>query len=582
MIKLIRRFFRLAGNHGGRIKIAFAFSFLRLLLSKAPIVLALFGLVAFYEDAADARLCIGLGAAMAACLALQALCAYASDRLQASTGYLIMADKRVELGAHLRRMPMGYFTEGAIGKISSVLSTDMVFIEETVTPAIADLMGHMFTQAIMLIMLAWVSPWLALLALVVLLAIVAVAKRARTSALTDSATRQNQIERLTTAVIDYLEGMSIIKAYNLLGEQSAELRENFGRSCEENIAFERHQTAWERLLYVLYAAGAVAILVAAIALQSAGLLTAPFAVGLMLFVFDVFAPIKALNGDTTRLTVMSSCLDRIEDIMDRAELPDEGVQHLPAEPATGTPEIEFRNVSFSYGEDEVLHGVSFAQVPGTMYALVGHSGSGKSTMANLLARFWDTSGGSVQVRGLDVRDVPLSELMDSISMVFQQVYLFQDTVYNNILMGRPDATREEVEEAARKARCHEFICALPEGYDTVVGEGGANLSGGERQRISIARCILKDAPIVILDEATASVDADNESAIQQAVNELCAGKTLLVIAHRLNTVKNANRILVVDDGRIAQSGTHEELAASAGIYRDMVDAQGRGAGWLGL
>lgn len=224
MIKLIRRFFRLAGNHGGRIKIAFAFSFLRSLLSKAPIVLALFGLVAFYEDAADARLCIGLGAAMAACLALQALCAYASDRLQASTGYLIMADKRVELGAHLRRMPMGYFTEGAIGKISSVLSTDMVFIEETVTPAIADLMGHMFTQAIMLIMLAWVSPWLALLALVVLLAIVAVAKRARTSALTDSATRQNQIERLTTAVIDYLEGMSIIKAYNLLGEQSAELR----------------------------------------------------------------------------------------------------------------------------------------------------------------------------------------------------------------------------------------------------------------------------------------------------------------------------------------------------------------------
>ncbi|WP_448984002.1 ABC transporter ATP-binding protein [Olsenella uli] len=581
MIKLVRRFFRFAGNYGGRIKVAFVFSFLRSLFSKAPIALALFGLVAFYESTADARLCIGLGAAMAVCLALQALCTYASDRLQASAGYLIMADKRMELGAHLRRMPMGYFTEGTIGKISSVLSTDMVFIEETVTPAIADLMGHMFTQAIMLIMLAWVSPWLALLALAILLAVVAVAKRARTSALADSATRQGQSERLTTAVIDYLEGMPIIKAYNLLGEQSAELRENFDRSCEENIAFERHQTAWGRLLYVLYAVGAVAILVVAIALQSAGLLTAPFAVGLMLFVFDVFAPIKALNGDTTRLTVMSSCLDRIEDIMGRAELPDEGTRHLPTEPATETPEIEFKNVSFSYGEGEVLHGVSFAQMPGTMYALVGRSGSGKSTMANLLARFWDTNGGSVLVRGQDVHDVPLSELMDSISMVFQQVYLFQDTVYNNILMGRPDATREEVEEAARKARCHEFICALPDGYDTIVGEGGASLSGGERQRISIARCILKDAPIVILDEATASVDADNESAIQQAISELCAGKTLLVIAHRLNTVRNADRILVVDDGLIVQSGTHEELTASAGIYRDMVDTQGKGAGWLG-
>lgn len=581
MIKLVRRFFRFAGNYGGRIKVAFVFSFLRSLFSKAPIALALFGLVAFYESTADARLCIGLGAAMAVCLALQALCTYASDRLQASAGYLIMADKRMELGAHLRRMPMGYFTEGTIGKISSVLSTDMVFIEETVTPAIADLMGHMFTQAIMLIMLAWVSPWLALLALAILLAFVAVAKRARTSALADSATRQGQSERLTTAVIDYLEGMPIIKAYNLLGEQSAELRENFDRSCEENIAFERHQTAWGRLLYVLYAVGAVAILVVAIALQSAGLLTAPFAVGLMLFVFDVFAPIKALNGDTTRLTVMSSCLDRIEDIMGRAELPDEGTRHLPTEPATETPEIEFKNVSFSYGEGEVLHGVSFAQMPGTMYALVGRSGSGKSTMANLLARFWDTNGGSVLVRGQDVHDVPLSELMDSISMVFQQVYLFQDTVYNNILMGRPDATREEVEEAARKARCHEFICALPDGYDTIVGEGGASLSGGERQRISIARCILKDAPIVILDEATASVDADNESAIQQAISELCAGKTLLVIAHRLSTVRNADRILVVDDGLIVQSGTHEELTASAGIYRDMVDTQGKGAGWLG-
>lgn len=581
MIKLIRRFFRLASAYGGRVKVAFVFSFLRSLLSKAPIALAFFSLIGFYEGTTDVQLCINLGVAMAVCLALQALCAYASDRLQASAGYLIMADKRMELGAHLRRMPMGYFTEGTIGKISSVLSTDMVFIEETVTTAIADLMGYMFTQAIMLIMLAWVSPWLALLAFVILLAIIAMARHARTSALADSATRQEQSEKLTNSVIDYLEGMPIIKAYNLLGAQSAELRKNFDRSCEENIAFEHHQTTWERLLYLLYAIGAVAILVAAIALQDAGLMAGPFAVGLMLFVFDVFAPIKTLNSDTTRLTVMNSCLDRIEDVMRQAELPDEGAQHLPSESAGGTPEIEFKNVSFSYGDNEVLHDVSFAQNPGTMYALVGRSGSGKSTMANLLARFWDTSGGSVLVRGLDVRDVPLAELMDNISMVFQQVYLFQDTIYNNILMGRPDATREEVEAAARKACCHEFINRLPDGYDTVVGEGGATLSGGERQRISIARCILKDAPIVILDEATASVDVDNEGAIQQAIGELCAGKTLLVIAHRLNTIRSADRILVIDGGRITQGGTHGELTAAAGIYRDMVEAQGKNASWLG-
>ena len=200
-------------------------------------------------------------------------------------------------------------------------------------------------------------------------------------------------------------------------------------------------------------------------------------------------------------------------------------------------------------------------------------------MANLLARFWDVGSGKVLVRGKDVRDVRLADLMDHISMVFQRVYLFQDTIYNNIAMGRPDAAREEVMEAAKKARCYDFIMALPNGFDTVIGEGGESLSGGERQRISIARCILKDAPIVILDEATANVDADNESYIQQAISELCKGKTLLVIAHRLNTIRNADQILVIADGRIAQSGTHEELMEAGGLYRDFVTVRQQSQGW---
>ena len=214
-----------------------------------------------------------------------------------------------------------------------------------------------------------------------------------------------------------------------------------------------------------------------------------------------------------------------------------------------------------------------------MTALVGASGSGKTTIANLLPRFWDIERGSILVRGKDIRDVTLASLMDHISMVFQRVYLFQDTVYNNIAMGRTDATEREVIEAAKKARCYDFIQALPDGFNTVIGEGGASLSGGEQQRISIARCILKDAPIVILDEATASIDADNESYIQAAISELVRGKTLLVVAHRLHTIAGADQILVIDDGKIAERGTHTELMSADGIYRDMVTKRAAASGF---
>lgn len=264
---------------------------------------------------------------------------------------------------------------------------------------------------------------------------------------------------------------------------------------------------------------------------------------------------------------MSACMDRIEEVFAAKELDDSGTR---TDFDTSAPEIEYKNVSFAYGESDVLKGISFKADKGEMISLVGPSGSGKSTIASLLARLWDVRSGEILLRGRDIRSIPLAALMDNISMVFQRVYLFKDTVHNNIAIGRPDATREQVIEAAKKARCYDFIMQLPDGFDTVIGEGGASLSGGQAQRLSIARCILKDSHIVILDEATASVDADNESYIQAAISELCKGKTLIVIAHRLNTIVSADKILVIKDGQVAESGTHQSLLQQGGIYSSMV------------
>ena len=577
MIKLMKRILAVSGKYKRRIQLAFVFSFLKSLLAKAPIMLAFLVLAGFYEGTLAAVDCLWYGIAMVACVLLQVVFHHIADRLQSAAGFMVFSDMRMELGAHLRRMPMGYFTEGNISKISSVLSSDMVFIEENCMTVLADMMSYIFAEAIMVIFLLFFNIWIGLAALAIIGIILLIARSMKKEALRDSKDRQEQNENLTEAVLDFVEGIGIIKTYNLLGEKSKELTENFEKSCETNIRFEENHSPYQLWMNIVYGLGVAAIVALSFFLNNQALLSVTFLVGVMLFVSDLFGPIKALYTQATRLTVMNSCMDRIEEVFGEKELPDNGKSSIPEN--SEAPEVEFQNVRFAYGEKDVLHNISFALPQHNMAALVGPSGGGKSTVANLLARFWDVGSGKVLVRGKDVRDVRLADLMDHISMVFQRVYLFQDTIYNNIAMGRPDAIREEVMEAAKKARCYDFIMALPNGFDTVIGEGGESLSGGERQRISIARCILKDAPIIILDEATASVDADNESCIQQAISELCKGKTLLVIAHRLNTIRNADQILVIADGRIAQSGTHKELMEAGGLYRDFITVRQQSQGW---
>ena len=567
MIALMQRILRLAEGYRTRIRLAAVCSFIKALLGKAPIVLAYFMIAWFLNGNMNGKNCLFVGAALLICLALQCLFQNLADRMQSGAGFEMLADLRKKLGAHLRRLPMGFFTEGNIGRISSVLSTDMVFIEENLMMVLADLMSYLFSAAIFVIFMFLFDWRIGLASLIVTAAIYGIGEAMKKNTLMHSAERQAAAQQVTDAVIDFTEGIGIIKTYNLLGEKSKELTESFAINCDKNLRFEKDYAPWSVAIYSAYGLGTAAMLGLSWILYQDGTLALSVFIGMLLFMFELFAPLKAFYGQVARLTVMNACLDRIESIFEEKELDNSGTASVPAE---GVPEIEFKNVHFGYDEREVLKDVSFTVPKDSMTALVGPSGSGKTTIANLLPRFWDVQKGSVLLRGTDIRSVPLAKLLDNISMVFQRVYLFQDTVYNNIAIGRMDATREEVEEAARKARCYDFIMALPQGFDTVIGEGGASLSGGEQQRISIARCILKDAPIVILDEATASVDADNESHIQAAISELVKGKTLLVIAHRLNTVRNADQILVVENGCIAECGSHDALMAADGLYHTMV------------
>ena len=567
MTGMIKRILDVSGKYRGRIYGALCFSFLKGLMMKAPIILTYFIVTTYLDGTITMNAALYGTIALVGSVVLQAIFQYLADRLQSAAGYMIFADMRMKLGEHLRHLPMGYFTEGNIGKISSVLSTDMVFIEENCMMVLADMMSYLFSQAIMIVFM-FIFDWrLGVASLIITGFMVLLGRGMMRNDLVHSNEKQGASEAQTQAVIDFTEGIGIIKTYNLMGEKSKELTDSFEENCRVNLDFEFSHHPYKRGVFLIYGIGTVIMLALSAFLYQSGFMELNFFIGMLLCLFDLFVPIKSFYDQEARLTVMSACMDRIEALFAEKELDDNG----RLEPAdTDAPEIEYKNVVFAYDKKDILKDVSFRSDKGTMTALVGPSGGGKSTIASLLTRFWDVKSGEILLRGTDIRSIPLSVLMDNISMVFQRVYLFQDTVYNNIALGRPEASRDEVVEAAKKARCYDFIMELPEGFDTVIGEGGASLSGGQAQRISIARCILKDSPIVILDEATASVDADNESYIQQAISELCRGKTLLVIAHRLNTIESANQILVIKDGIISERGSHQELMKANGLYHTMV------------
>ena len=620
MLKILHRIVCMTGKYSSRIRASYITSFIKGIMMKAPLIFSFIAISLFMKGQMQEKICLYLGIGLALCIAVEAVFEHITNVLQSATGYEVFADMRMRLGDHLRKLPMGYFTEGNMGKISTVLCTDMVFIEECCMTVLSELVTFMISQGLMTLMMFAMDVRLGIAALTVIIAFVIVGNCMMKTTLAHSRTKQEGSESLTEEVLDFAEGIGIIKSFNMLGKKSKSLSAEFDKSCKESIDFEKSYGPWARALYLTYGLGTSFMLAVAGLLYAKGEMAPDYMVGMVLFLFDLFISIESYYGQITRLTVTAASLDRIEEVFEAEELHDskdtalstdgketrkdsadiaryESAKEKEKDSADITMSenarktlndsadafskdakekdslVEYSDVSFGYTGKNVLNHISFSMKKGEMTALVGPSGSGKSTIASLLARFWDIKEGTIKLNGKDIKNISLGSLMNQISMVFQRVYLFKDTIYNNIAMGRPDATREEVVEAAKKARCYDLIRSLPEGFDTVIGEGGASLSGGEKQRISIARCILKDSPIVILDEATASVDADNERAIQEAISELCKNKTLLVIAHRLKTIKDADQILVVSDGKIIERGNHDKLMEEDGIYARMVSVQ---------
>ena len=573
MLKILHRIVCMTGKYRSRIRASYITSFIKGIMMKAPLIFSFMAISLFMKGQMQEKICLYLGIGLVLCIAVEAVFEHITNVLQSATGYEVFADMRMRLGDHLRKLPMGYFTEGNMGKISTVLCTDMVFIEECCMSVLSELVTFMISQGLMTLMMFVMDIRLGISALVVVLAFIIVGNCMMKTTLAHSKTKQEGSESLTEEVLDFAEGIGVIKSFNMLGEKSKSLSAEFEKSCRESIDFEKSYGPWARALYLTYGIGTSFMLAVAGLLFAKGEMSPDYMVGMILFLFDLFISIESYYGQITRLTVTAASLDRIEEVFQAEELHDSADIALSKNAGKNDSFVEYNNVSFGYTEKNVLNHISFTMKKGEMTALVGPSGGGKSTIASLLARFWDIKEGTIKVDGKDIKNVSLGSLMDKISMVFQRVYLFKDTIYNNIVIGRPDATREEVIEAAKKARCYDFIMSFPEGFDTVIGEGGASLSGGEKQRLSIARCILKDSPIVILDEATASVDADNERAIQEAISELCKNKTLLVIAHRLKTIRDADQILVISDGKIIERGNHEKLMEKDGVYAHMVSVQ---------
>ena len=579
MFQTVKRIIDWCGAFKGRLYLGFVMTFFSHIFAALPLALAAYtvGLLIECRRGGTAFDTSWIWKALVLQLVLvffRFLFDYFRARLQEPISYQLTARDRLAIGDALKRVSLGYFQQVSTGSILNSITTGLSTLETMGIRMIDNFVGGYLNFLVVFIGLAVCSPAAALIALAAaalsLGCMLIISHYSRVNAPVEAQANRD----LTGAVLEYARGLAVVKSFGRSGASMEAVTNAVRDSRRIHLKIEWGYIPGNALHLLALKCGAVGLALAAALECLRGEMSFSLLLMFVFFSFSIFASLEPISDSAHTLGVIDDAMDQL-DALRKEHFIDADGRDIPLEHY----DIRFDHVDFGYDSRQVLKDVSFTISERTSTAIVGPSGSGKTTICSLLARFYDPQGGSISVGGHDLREFTCDSLLRNISMVFQNVYLFHDTIRANLLFGKPDATEEEMIGATKKARCHDFIMALPDGYDTVVGEGGGTLSGGEKQRISIARAILKNAPIILLDEATASIDPENEALIQQAISALTKGKTIITIAHRLATVRGADQILVVDDGHIAEAGTHEELVRQDGLYKRFTAIREQAEGW---
>ena len=575
MLKMVKKFFNFCRKKNrNKFYISAVLGVIEAMFTAMKIPAAFFAIKAVLENNIDLNaILLVVGLMLISTLGKMCINRF-SAMLQTEAGYDTCAQKRIEIGEHLRYLPMGYFNDTSLGHITSVTTNTMEQTGDIATRAIMMvLQGSITTVVVALFM--FVFDWR-----IGLLALAGIGVFLLVNMWTNKSVAKVADEKLASdrdmvgVILEYIQGIAEIRNYNIVGQNQSRVQKAIERKKKADIRAELAAIPAVGVQNFIVKLIGVVIAGASVLLYLNGYMALVYTITMLLCSFIVFESLDLAGTYTALLKIIGKGVDLANEILDIEQMDTDGEKIKPE-----NKDIHLEHVGFAYENRKIIDDVTLDIKENTTTAIVGPSGGGKTTITSLIARFWDVKEGEVTLGGRNVRDYSFDSLMENFSFVFQRVYLFEDTIANNIRFGKPEASMDEVIEAAKKASCHDFITALPNGYETVVGEGGASLSGGEKQRIAIARAIMKDAPIIILDEATANVDPENEKELTEAIENLTKQKTIIMIAHRLKTVCNADRIIVIDKGKIVQQGKHDELIKEDGIYRNFVTGRKQAVSW---